>query len=238
MSNVEASVIIRVKNERANLAKVLERLGHQTSQSFEIVIVDDNSTDGSEAVAFEKFPESRVKLVRVAPGAYTYPAASNLGAEAASGRYLVYLSAHSFPVTDTWLRDGLTNFTDPRVAGVFAYPLALPSANGLERALYGVCVAALHAERKIYRKPVLGILGATNAAIPRDFWQECPFDERYERGGEDTHWAAQWMERGYVVVQDPRFRVYHSHDLSLRGLVKQYMGWRRMRRPSRMHPRA
>ena len=121
-----------------------------------------------------------------------------------------------------------------RVAGVFAYPRALPSANGLERALYDLCVATFHAERKIYRKSVLGLLGATNAAIPRVLWQECPFDERYEIGGEDSAWAAGWIARGYGIIQDPKFRVYHSHDLSLRSLVKQVGGWRRMRYPSRL----
>ena len=53
---------------------------------------------------------------------FSYPKACNLGSEKSSGEYLVYISAHSFPISNTWLSDGLSNFTDEKIAGVSAYP--------------------------------------------------------------------------------------------------------------------
>ena len=44
---METSIVIRVKNEKENLEKLFAILNNQTYQNFEIVIVDNNSIDGS-----------------------------------------------------------------------------------------------------------------------------------------------------------------------------------------------
>ena len=105
---METSIIIRVKNERENLEKLLGILKTQTYQDFEVVIVDNNSTDGSDRIAYDYFPKGRVCLAKIEK--FSYPKACNIGAEKVKGKYLVYVSAHSYPVTKTWLEDGLSNF--------------------------------------------------------------------------------------------------------------------------------
>lgn len=114
---MEASIIIRVKNEKENLQKLFGFLKNQTYQDFEVVIIDNHSTDGSDKIAFDFFPKERVRVVSISN--FSYPKACNLGAEKSKGKYLVYLSAHSFPISKTWLEDGLSNFKDEKVAGVF-----------------------------------------------------------------------------------------------------------------------
>ena len=47
---IETSIIIRTKNEERWIGKVLERLVSQTYQDFEIIIVDDGSTDTTEEI--------------------------------------------------------------------------------------------------------------------------------------------------------------------------------------------
>jgi len=50
----------------------------------------------------------------------------------------------------------------------------------------------------------------TNAIIRKDLWEAYPFDEDLEEC-EDYDWACEMIARGYDVVKDPTFSVYHSH---------------------------
>lgn len=205
---METSIIIRVKNEKENLEKLFEILKNQTYKDFEIVIVDNNSTDGSDRVVYEYFPKERIQVVNI--NKFSYSKACNFGAKKAKGKYLVYLSAHSFPITKTWLEDGLSNFKNDEVAGIFALPIdpriAFSITNRIKRG---------------------GDLGNTNSIIRRECWEKHTFDEKLPFS-EDYEWSKYWRSKGYVIVNDPRFRVHHTHNLGLVGTVKQHLKWRKM----------
>jgi glycosyltransferase involved in cell wall biosynthesis len=227
---MDASVLIRVKNERETLAQVLSLLKAQTVQSFEVIVVDDNSTDGSDTLAYQFFDRDRVKVVTVPEGSFTHPYSCNLGAQAASGKYLVYLNGHAFPISHTWLEDGLYNFAEENVAGVFAYPFANKKAGNIEK-LRNHINALVHSQRIVFRRYQIGVLGTTNAIIRKSLWEEYNFNEGYIEGGEDGDWARYWLSKNYVIIHDPQFRVYHSHNLPFIELLKEQMRWIRMSRP-------
>jgi rhamnosyltransferase len=209
---METSIIIRVKNERENLEKLFEILKNQTYQSFEIIIVDNNSKDGSDKIIYDYFPKNRIHVVGIER--FSYPKACNLGAEKATGKYLVYLSAHSFPVSNTWLADGLSNINDGLVAGVFAFPLSGKDSPISEK-IFGF--------PNPFKKA--GDLGNTNSIIRKDLWKKHKFDEKLEIS-EDYEWSKYWKHKGYKIINDPRFKVYHSHHLSFMGKFKQHLKWR------------
>jgi len=214
---MEASIIIRVKNERENLQKLFEILKNQTYQKFEIIIVDNNSIDGSDRAFFDFFPKDRVRILKI--NKFSYPSACNLGAEKAQGKYLVYLSAHSFPVLNTWLEDGLSNFGNEKVAGVFAFPK--PGSTIWEKISYRVTVINVFKE---------GHLGNTNSIIRKDLWEKHKFDESLVEGSEDYEWSKYYKRKGYLIINDPSFSVYHSHNLDFRGRLNQQKKWNRLRR--------
>lgn len=227
---MRASIIVRIKNERENFKKLLQVLQTQTEQDFEVVVVDDRSTDGSDAVAFEYFPQGRVQVVRL-ERPFNYAYASNAGACAAKGEYLVYVSAHSLPYTTTWLADGLRHFADHIVAGVYAMPIALPDTNIVEKLFINIPTLLFHNAFRRYVRAEVGTMGATNAIFPKALWEQHQFQERYVIGGEGAEWARYFMQQGYVLVHDPAFRVYHSHRLRLVGLIRQGFKYRAMLKP-------
>ncbi len=210
---MESSIIIRVKNERENLKKLFTILKNQTDQDFEIVIVNNNSTDGSDEISFDYFPKDRVCIVRISN--FSYPTACNLGAEKARGKYLVYLSAHSYPISNTWLADGLSNFSDEKVAGVFAYPIPGYDSTLAEK-ISGI-------PNKIKKG---GHLGNTNSIIRKDLWKKHKFDEGLT-GSEDYEWSLYWEKKGFKVVNDPKLRVYHSHHQGFLGIIKRQLKWKK-----------
>jgi glycosyltransferase involved in cell wall biosynthesis len=96
------SVIIPARDAAATIGAALEGLAHQrNAPSFEVILVDDRSRDGTASVARSAFPD-----VRVLEGGGSGPAlARNLGVQASGGRYLAFVDADCEPSAD-WLAAG------------------------------------------------------------------------------------------------------------------------------------
>ena len=224
------SIVIRTKNEEKYLAQVLQKLKEQSLQDFEIVIVDDNSTDKTLEIA-KKY---NCKIVKLGKGKFNYPYACNIGAQNSLGEYIVYLSGHSIPIINTFLEDGLKNFEDKKVAGVYAVPKALPDVNWVEKSLYNFNSFFKNKRFVVSRlkDAGMGVLGFTNAMIRKDLWEKFNINEEFAGGGEDGDWAKHWIKKGFLIVHDPKFKVYHSHDLGFIDLVKQFIAWSKKDKPT------
>ena len=230
----EVSVIIRTLNERDRLLALMNALDRQTYiGKYEIVIVDNESTDGTQEL-FQSFSSRmNAKLVTIPRDSFSFPVSLNIGAQAASGDILVYLVGHALPFEGNWLVNGLEHFRDRKVAGVYSPVIPHENCTFAESAFYwpGYLAAKKKGPHNV-TKGGMGIFGGTNMALRRALWEAHPFDERYGLGGEDGEWASWAMKRGYKIVCDYRFAVRHSHGLGLIGLAKQLGYWRRLGKPS------
>lgn len=93
---VRFSVVIPVHNKAAHVLETIESVLAQTCSPYEIILVDDASTDGSsELIASVKDERIRI-LTRTEPGPGGY-AARNLAIEKAKGDWVAFLDAD-----DTW----------------------------------------------------------------------------------------------------------------------------------------
>lgn len=93
------SVVIPLYNKEKQIAGTLQTVLDQTCQDFEIVIVNDGSTDGSVG-EIKKITDSRIRLINQKNGGVS--AARNRGIEEAKGKYIAFLDAD-----DMWNRDYL-----------------------------------------------------------------------------------------------------------------------------------
>ena len=234
----ETSIIIRTKNEEKWIGQCLRRLQRQSYRDFEVVIVDSGSSDRTLDIAKRFDP----RIFRIPPEDFSYPYALNYGCERAEAtKYLVMLSAHSLPISDTWLQDGIKGFINNRVMGVYGGIYALPDGSMWEKLLWNKWSGIFHnrfCTQRIIEKEGMGVLGFTNAMIRRDLWERHHFDERYGAGGEDGEWARYWFSRGYVAVKSAKFSVYHSHGLGLRALRAQWKYWASLGQPRPFAPLA
>jgi len=87
------TVIVPARNEEVSLAACLESLVAQTGLAFEIVVVDDHSTDRTRAIA-ESFPAVRLIEAAALPDGWTGKNNAVItGARAAGGQWLLFTDA-------------------------------------------------------------------------------------------------------------------------------------------------
>lgn len=84
------SIVIPLYNKEKQIAYTLQSVFNQTFQDFEIVIVDDGSTDGS-AAEVEKFSDSRIRLIHQRNAGVS--TARNRGIEEAKYDLIAFLDA-------------------------------------------------------------------------------------------------------------------------------------------------
>lgn len=90
------SVVIPLFNKAHTIVNTLQTVLNQTYQDFEIVIVDDGSTDDSVKKINENFSDSRIILIHQENGGVSV--ARNTGIKAARGEWIAFLDAD-----DEWL---------------------------------------------------------------------------------------------------------------------------------------
>ena len=113
------SVIIACRNELQNLKSNLQYIINQQYPEFEIVIVDDNSTDGTyEYVSnLAKTSPCRIKLVK--NDGKGKKIALSCGVRAASYEHLVFTDADCRPASEHWISGMMLHFNEenPLVVG-------------------------------------------------------------------------------------------------------------------------
>jgi glycosyltransferase involved in cell wall biosynthesis len=124
---VPISVIVCAKNEEENVKNFIPLLAQQNYTDYEIVLIDDASSDETLDVfeAFEK-QYSNVRLVKVENNEAFWgnkKFALTLGIKAAKNEYLLFTDADCYPKTSEWIKEMSAQFTKEKtiVLGYGAY---------------------------------------------------------------------------------------------------------------------
>lgn len=112
---IPISIIVCAKNEGENSKKFIPLLLEQDYPDFEIVLIDDSSTDETLDL-FEEFErqDSRVKLVKVINNEAFWgnkKFALTLGIKAAKNEYLLFIDADCYPTSKNWIASMSSHFT-------------------------------------------------------------------------------------------------------------------------------
>ncbi|WP_026526745.1 glycosyltransferase family 2 protein [Butyrivibrio sp. VCD2006] len=130
------SIVVPVYNAGNFILETIEMVRQQTYENFELILVDDASTDNSvELIEKAAKDDNRIKLIKKASNTGA-AAARNAGISAATGRYLAFLDAD-----DIWIKDKLEKelafLQEKKAAFVFtAYEFGDENANPTGRVVY------------------------------------------------------------------------------------------------------
>jgi GT2 family glycosyltransferase len=214
------SVIVVSYNSRAHLPGCLDSLARQTwpRHRFEVIVVDNASTDGSAALARSLAPWARVVP---AGGNLGFAGGNAIGLEQAHGSVIALLNADAV-ASPEWLQVSVTALmaADDRVAGIAA-KLVFHDRPEILNSTGLVLYQDGRGGDRGFREPdrgqfdqadeVFGPCGAA-AVYRRDALDEVGFlDRRLFMYYEDLDLAWRLRRRGWRFRYEPRAVVRHVH---------------------------
>jgi GT2 family glycosyltransferase len=223
-----ASVIVPNYNGVRYLPVVLDALRGQRFHDFEVIVVDDASTDASVSLLASHYADVRVIENRTNAG---FVQACNTGAAAARGRMLVLLNSDTEPAP-TWLAELVKAFVaNPQAAMVTSKLLLFDRRDTLHTAGDLLGVDGIPRNRGVWEvdqgqydaAPVVfsGCGGAT--AYRREVWQALGgFDEAFWMYLEDVDFGFRARLAGWEAIFAPAARVYHHLSASGGDVLASY----------------
>ncbi|WP_040286324.1 glycosyltransferase [Sporosarcina koreensis] len=112
------SIIVPARNEEQRIQPLLRSLQQQTFRSYELLVIDDDSSDNTAAVA-EQYGATVIRNSPAAAGAGK-SAACWRGAEQAAGEWLLFLDADTAFERDTGLSDLLGSYAEKGASGILS----------------------------------------------------------------------------------------------------------------------
>jgi rhamnosyltransferase len=219
---VALSVLLLTKNGTSDLERLLPALyGQKDVCPFEVLAIDSGSTDGTVDI-LKRFS---VRLQQISPDAFHHARTRNLAASMAAGEVLVFLSQDAIPASDLWLRNLISNFSDPKVGAVYGRQVPNQMSCNERRDT----LEMVYGDQKVVKDPAhrngLGYrfyhFSDVNAAIRRSVWDTTRFPEDL-KVFEDLGIAKRILDDGWKIVYEPEASVIHSHRHTTLGLFKRY----------------
>jgi GT2 family glycosyltransferase len=223
-----ASVIIPNYNGARHLPVVLDALQSQSFTDFEVIVVDDASTDDSVTLLTTRYPDVRLIENRTNMG---FVRSCNTGAAAARGRMLVLLNNDTAP-EPTWLAELVKVFVaNPQAATVTSKLLLFDRRDTLHTTGDLLGVDGIPRNRGVWEvdqgqydaapQVFSGCGGAT--AYRREVWQALGgFDEDFWMYLEDVDFGFRARLAGWDAVFAPAARVYHHLSASGGDVLASY----------------
>ncbi len=207
------SLIIRSYNEQKHIRKLLEGIQRQTVYSnTEIILVDSGSDDNTVSIA----REYGVKIVNIKPEDFSFGRAINRGCKVAQGQFLLFASAHVYPLYTDWIEKMLQPFNDEKVALVYGRQLGCETSKFSEQQLFNKWFPA----SSNYDQPI-SFCNNANCTIRRDLWEQQPYDENLT-GLEDLDWASKIQAKEYKIAYEALAPIVHVHDETFSRIKNRY----------------
>jgi GT2 family glycosyltransferase len=166
---------------------------------------------------------------------FSYAYSANAGISVSSGTLVCITNGHCLPISNNWLENATAHFEDKNVAGVAGYTLPHKQGTIWEKLIFDLGWRKFNEVTKAYSKDTY--FSTTNCIFRRYLWEEYPFDEKMPElipetskfGGEDYDWSLEMLARGYKLIVEPKFDVYHSHGETVLQLIPKFYTWRKIR---------
>lgn len=205
---MKVSVVIPLYNKVRHIRRAVDSVLAQTYSDFELVVVDDGSTDGSGAVVRE-MTDSRIRLITQENAGEC--AARNRGIDEAAFDLVAFLDADDewlpcFLETVTGLRNGFPG------AGMYATAFCYCEEGDIRRQAFADCVSSPQGglvDDYFLSALSMPVVTSSSVMVPKRALKEVGgFSRGIRRGGDERTWAQ--IALLYRVAWSPAVgAVYH-----------------------------
>jgi rhamnosyltransferase len=207
LNSPKISIIVRAYNEERWISHCLEGIFSQDYDDFEVILVDNKSSDYTVNVA-KRYPVKKiVSIEKFLPGK-----AINRGIDSSSGDYIVCISAHCVPKDNQWLKKLYLNFADnSKLAGVYGRQIPVSFTSDADKR---DLLITFGQDKKVQVKDYF--FHNANSMFPRNVWNQFPFSDT-ATNIEDRIWGKEVVKAGFHIIYEPDAQVYHYHGLHQHG---------------------
>lgn len=208
------SIVVPVHNGEKTIDRCLESVYHSDCKNFEVIVVDDGSTDNSHKI-IQGFPCKTIKLKRN----YGVAAARNKGAKKAKGTILLFIDADVMIKKDS-LNIVVNSFkNNPQIAavqGVYDKEIKDQNLATLYKHYYNCYKFSKVSNR---------LLSSTSAfclAIKKEvFGKINGFDSKFPHpAAEDVDLGMRLRKLNYPILLNRKLKVTHLKSYTLKSLLK------------------
>ena len=211
------SVIVCSYNGGQTLAACLDSLSKLNYPDYEVILVDDGSTDDTAYIAAQ-FP--RVRYIHQSNCGLSH--ARNAGAVAAKGEVFAYTDSDCMADVD-WLYYLIRTLVSDEYAGVGGPNVTPPAQNWVQ-----ACVAAAPGgpSHVLLTDTIAEHIPGCNMAFYRWAFENIGgFDAEYRKAGDDVDFCWRLQQAGCVIAFSPTAIVWHHRRFTLRAFLKQQDGY-------------
>ncbi|QIF04695.1 glycosyltransferase [Roseimicrobium sp. ORNL1] len=211
------SVVVCTRNGSATLASCLQALAKQTHPNYEVLVIDDGSTDTTPEIA-KRY--AHVRYVRQDHAGLS--AARNLGMTEATGTLLAYTDDDCIPDED-WLVYACHAFEDPQVAAAGGPNLPPPPRNLTEAC---VAVAPGAPAHVLLNDEEAEHLPGCNLVIRKSALHAIGgFRTEFTTAGDDVDVCWRLQSHGGKLRFVPAALVWHHRRFSVSAYLRQQRGY-------------
>jgi glycosyltransferase involved in cell wall biosynthesis len=128
--NPKISVIIPAYNSERYLEKCLDSIFNQTFQDFEVILVNDGSTDSTRLIG-ERYASARSNMILVSQENRGLSCARNTGLDVCHGEYVAFCDSDDYVEPD-WLQCYMETISEDRVCDMVVQGLIIDCDNRAE----------------------------------------------------------------------------------------------------------
>jgi O-antigen biosynthesis protein len=211
------SVIVCSYNGAQTLTACLDSLGKIDYPHYEVILVDDGSTDHTPEIA-ARFPS--VRYIRQENHGLSH--ARNTGAAAAQGEVFAYTDSDCMADED-WLYYLIGTLVSSGFGGVGGPNISPPAQNWIQ-----ACVAAAPGgpSHVLLTDTVAEHVPGCNMAWWRHAFEAVGgFDVEYTKAGDDVDFCWRVQQAGWEIGFSPTAIVWHHRRFTLSAFRKQQQGY-------------
>jgi GT2 family glycosyltransferase len=210
------SVVIPTCNRRDALGHCLAAVMAQDYADFEVIVVDDGSSDGTERMVHRQFPRVRYIRQETTRGP---AAARNRGVREAGGDLIAFTDDDCAPPAD-WLQAHLRSHQDETGIGAVGGVQVPPSPNFFDKVQMAHDAGDHRGAKRIAKISDWKGLATNNLSVPRYLFDKVGYFDEHFITGSDPEFTRRVCRAGYVLILDPHLQVKHLKVHTLRSYLK------------------